>query len=233
MAHPRKPSSVIRLIPRAARRPAAIGEAGTTLGLPSDGLLYRQGEIADDLYYLDAGAMALSAQSAEGKQAIVAVHGPGVFFGANSLGNEVHLTTARALVPSAVIRISKPRLAELLHHDPVFAEQFAVHLMRRVARLEQDQIDLTLNSLEKRLARALLLMASLDADSERQSVLERCTEDMLAEMLGAVPARIGSLLRKFQRAGYIGEGEPLRVHSSLAGVLLPDHAGAAADMPPG
>jgi CRP/FNR family cyclic AMP-dependent transcriptional regulator len=213
------------------RRPSAIDKVGTALVLPADGVLYRQGEAADDLYYLDSGAVTIGATSPDGEPAIVepaivAVHGPGIFFGARSFGEEIHNTTARALLQSAIVRVSKSAVQDLLQTDAVFARQFAIHMMRRATRLEEDQVDRVVNSTEKRLARALLILASLDADSDEPGVLEHMTEVRLAAMLAADPACIGELMQKFRMAGHLGPRDPLTVHSSLAMVLLPAHLAA-------
>ena len=171
--------------------------------------------------------MRIGATSPDGEQTIVAVHGPGTFFGARSLGEETHNTMAAALLQSAIVRVSKSAVQDLLRTDPMFARQFAIHMMRRAARLEEDQVDRVVNSTEKRLARALLILASLDADSDAPRVLQHMTDARLAAMLAADPACIGELMRKFRRAGHLGPGEPLTVHSSLAMVLLPAHFAAS------
>ena len=170
--------------------------------------------------------MTIGATSPDGEQAVVAVHGPGIFFGARSLGQEIHNATATALLESTIVRVSKAAVQELLRTDPMFARQFAINMMRRAARLEEDQVDRVVNSTEKRLARALLILASLDADSDGPRALEHMTEARLAAMLAADPGRIGELMEKFRQAGHLGPGEPLTVHSSLAMVLLPAHFAA-------
>ena len=169
----------------------------------------------------------MGAGSPDGEQAVVAVHGPGIFFGARSFGQEIHNATATALLESAIVRVAKSAVQELLRTDPMFARQFAINMMQRAARLEDDQVDRVVNSTEKRLARALLILASLDADSDEPRVLEHMTEARLASMLAADPACIGALMEKFRQAGHLGPGEPLTVHSSLAMVLLPAHFATA------
>lgn len=201
-------------------RPSAIDKVGTALALSADVVLYRQGEPAGSLYYLDSGAVTIGARSSDGEQIVVAIHGPGTFFGARSLGEEAHNTTATALLASTVVRIAKAAMAELLRTDPLFARHFALHMMRRAASLEEERIDRAVNSIEKRLARTLLILASLDADGDADGVLERITEAMLAKILTAEPSCIRKLLQKFRGDGHLGPGEALSVHSSLARVLL-------------
>jgi CRP/FNR family transcriptional regulator, cyclic AMP receptor protein len=213
--------------PPSRRRPSAIDKVGTVLHLRADAVLYRQGDTAENLYYLNSGAIAFSVESADDKQIIVTVQGPGTFFGARSLGEEAHNSTATALVRSTVLRLAKPAVHSLLSTDPTFARDFAMHMMRRVTALEEDQIDRVVKSVEKRLARMLLMLASLDAENAGGRVLERITEGTLAKMLGADPACIRKLLQEFRRAGHLGTDESLAVHSSLVRVLLPAHAADA------
>jgi CRP/FNR family transcriptional regulator, cyclic AMP receptor protein len=204
-----------------ARSPAAIHRVGTALVLPADGVLYRQGEAADSLFYLESGAVMIAVKSTTGEQAIIAVHGPGTFFGARSLAEEVHNTTATALLQSTVVQVSKSAVHSLVRTDHTFAQQFAMHMMQRVARLEEDQIDRAINPLKKRLARTLLILAALDAESEEGRVLDCITDATLARMVGADPRCIGKLLQEFRQAGHLGPGDPLFVYSSLVSVLLP------------
>jgi CRP/FNR family cyclic AMP-dependent transcriptional regulator len=205
------------------RRSSALDKIGTPRALPADTTLYRQGEAADSLYYLESGAVMVGVDAAEGEPILVAVHGPGAFFGARSLRPEAHKTTATALVPSSVVAVAKADVEHLLRTDADFARQFAVQMMRRAAALEEEQVDRVVNSLEKRLARALLILASVDAESDEARVLERMTAARLARMLAADPSRVRELLHEFRRAGHIGANDPLTVRSSLVRVLLPAH----------
>jgi CRP-like cAMP-binding protein len=200
----------------------------TALALSADSVLYRQGESADSFYYLETGAVSVGVQPADGERTILIVHGPGTFFGARSLGEEVHDATATTLLESVVFRLAKPAVQDLLRTDPGFARDFAMHMMRRVAGLEEDQIDRAVNSLERRLARALLILASFDAESREPRVLAHMTEAALARMLAAEPSCVGKLLQAFRQAGHVGAGQPLTVYSSLVRVLLPAHL---AEMP--
>jgi len=215
-------------LPARNRRPSALDKVGTPFVLPADTVLYRQGESAESLYYLESGAVMVGVASAGGEPIIVAVHGPGAFFGARSLRSEAHKTTAAVLVQSTVIAVAKADIKSLLRTDATFAGQFAMQMMRRAAALEEEQVDRVVNSLEKRLARALLILASVDAESDEARVLERMTESTLAGMLATDPLSVRELLQEFREAGHLGPGEPLSVRSSLVRVLLPAHL---ADLP--
>ena len=108
---------------------------------------------------------------------------------------EVHNTTGTALLQSTVVQVSKSAVHSLVRRDHTFAQQFAMHMMQRVARLEEDQIDCAINPLKKRLARTLLILAALDAESEEGRLLDCITDARLARMFGADPRCIGKLLR--------------------------------------
>lgn len=211
--------------PLANARPLAIDRVGSPLALAPGEVLYRQGEASASLYYVDSGAVMIGVRSADGEQTIVAVHGPGTFFGARSLHEEIHNATATTLLQSSFVQLSKRAVHGLVQTDPSFTRHFALQMMRRTARLEEDQIDRAVNSLRRRLARALLLLASLD-DGDETHVLDRMTPATLARMLSADPHRIGELLHEFRQAGHLAHHERLIVHSSLVRVLLPaQHAG--------
>ena len=207
--------------PFANARPSAIDKVGTPLALAADEILYRQGEASNSLYYLDSGAVMIGVGSISGEQTIIAIHGPGTFFGARSLLEEAHNATATTLLPGNVVRLSKRAVQGLLENDPSFTRHFALHMMRRTAHLEEDQVDRAVNPLRKRLARTLLLLASHDVDSSDAQVLDRMTTATLARMLSANPRCIGKLLHEFRQAGYLARDNRLIVHSSLALILLP------------
>lgn len=202
-------------------RPSAIERVGAFFVAAADTVLYRQGEAADSVYFLESGAVTISTRSSDGSQSIARVQGPGVFFGARSLGEESFAFTARALLESAVVRVPKAAVRDLLRTDSDFAAFFARQMMRRAAELEEEQVDRVANSTRKRLARLLLILASLGPDGNEDSVLQRVSEHMLAQILTVDPSSIHTLLHEFRRAGYLGEGEALTVRSSLVEVLLP------------
>jgi CRP/FNR family cyclic AMP-dependent transcriptional regulator len=204
-------------------RIAALAKAGTTALYPRNAIIYRQAEAADSLYYLEEGLVKIAVASPQGKYAVIGVLGPDMFFGEACLaGHAARNATASTLIKSRLVHIRKTALLRLLRSDLSFAQQFTKHVARRAARVEEDVIDLLFNSTEKRLARALLLLAALDEDSDSSSVLDRITHQILAEMVGTSRPRISDFLSKFRRQGFISERAPLRVHSSLAKVMLED-----------
>lgn len=197
----------------------ALADIGTTAHHPRNSVIFRQAEAADSIYYVEDGLIRLEVSSPHGKRAMIGLCARDTFFGEGCLAGQVSRNaTATTLLDSQVVRIALPSMRSLLRSDPAFAQRFGIHLVRRVARIEEDLIDLQFNSTEKRLARALLLLASLDDES--QLVLSGINQQMLAEIVGTTRPRISQFIGRFRKRGFVSGRLPLRVHSSLAQVML-------------
>lgn len=204
---------------------ATLADAGSPVDVPRNAFIYRQAERADRVFYLETGLVKIDGASPAGKYAVIALLGAGAFFGEACLaGHTVRKTNASALIDSRLVSIRKSAMMRLLSTDPRVSRYFTAHMVRRLARAEEDLMDLRVNSMERRLARALLVLASMDEDGRAQSVLAAINQQTLAEIVGSTRPRINELLSKFRRLGYISPSGPLRVHSSLVNVLLRDQA---------
>lgn len=208
----------------AASAPAAIPEAiGEVVTYRRNDFVFRQADSADSIHYLEAGFVRQDVASREGKHAVVAIHGPGAFFGEASLvGQNVRSASAIAMTDVRTLRIARPTLIDALKSDEALAAQFVSHIVRRAARLEEDLVDRLFNSTEKRLARALLLLADLGGAQDPNPLLTTITQQTLAEIVGTTRPRVSHFLGKFRRLGFLSPTAPLRVHSSLLNVMLRD-----------
>lgn len=197
-----------------------LRQAGTATHYPRDTVIFGQATAADSVHYLEEGLVKIDVASPQGKRAVIGLLGADSFFGEDALtGQPVRHATASTLIDSRLLRVPKAAIADLLH-DPAFAQQITVHLAQRSARAEENLIDLLFNSTEKRLARALLLLANLD--SEAQPVLSLISQQTLAEIVGTTRPRINHFIGKFKKRGFVSTQGQLRVHSSLAQVMLED-----------
>lgn len=123
--------------------------------------IYRQGDPADAVFYMQSGKARITVTSDQGKEAIVSFVEAGSFFGEGCLNGQTHrMATAAALVDCEITRIPKSDIVDIIHAEPAFAELFIAHLLRRNLRTEADLIDQLFNSSERRLARTLLLLAN-------------------------------------------------------------------------
>jgi CRP/FNR family transcriptional regulator, cyclic AMP receptor protein len=189
-----------------------------------DETIFSQGDAADAVYYIKSGKVKLTVVSKSGKEAVVAILPEASFFGEGCLaGQPVRMATASAVQRSALIRVKKPAMLELLHQDPEFAERFLAYLLSRNIRMEADLVDHLFNSSEKRLARLLLLMANFGQESKPIPVIAKMNQETLAEMIGTTRSRVSFFLNRFRDLGFIDyNGGGMHVHSSLVSVVLHD-----------
>ena len=185
-------------------------------------VVFAQGDRGHDVRYLQKGAIKLSVLSQSGKEAVVAMLGPGDFFGEGVLaGQSIRIATATAAASSSVLIIAKDAMATLIHTEPAFAERFISYMVTRNIRIEADLVDQLFNSSEKRLARALLLLARYGKDNPKPT-LPKISQETLAEMIGATRSRVNFFMNKFRRLGLIEYNGGIRVNSALLSVVLHD-----------
>ena len=189
---------------------------------PRGAAVFAQGDTATDVFYLRQGSIKLSVLSRTGKEAVVAILGPGDFFGEGCLaGQPRRMATAHVLTPSTALVVEKAEMLKMLHAQPALADRFLSHMLARNIRIEEDLIDQLFNSSEKRLARALLLLARYGTD-DKPLKLPKLSQETLAEMVGTTRSRINFFMNKFRDLGFIEYNGELKVNSSLMTVVLHD-----------
>ena len=198
--------------------------------LPKDQLVFSQGEPADAVFYIQKGKVKLTVVSEQGKEAVVAVLGPDEFCGEGCLAGQPRRTaTAAAMTECEIMRLEKEAIIRILHEKPAFSEMFVAHLLARTIRVEEDLVDQLFNSSEKRLARALLLLAHFGQEGLSQPILAKVSQETLAGMIGTTRARVSFFMNKFRKLGFIDYNGGIEVHSSLLNVVLHDQPHLAAD----
>ena len=173
------------------------------------------------MFYLVQGGVKLSVLSSTGKEAVVAMLGPGDFFGEGCLaGQAVRMGTAAAVVPSAILRIQKADMIRILHEHPDFSDRFISHMLARNIRIEEDLVDQLFNSSEKRLARTLLLLARYGKEDTSPRTVPKLSQETLAEMVGTTRSRVNYFMNKFRKLGFIEYNGGLKINNSLLSVVL-------------
>ena len=188
-------------------------------------VIFAQGDVAKDVMYIQAGGVKLSVLSKNGKEAVVAMLGPGDFFGEGCLaGQPLRMGSATAIAPSTILLVGKQAMVRLLHKQRGMSDRFIAHMLARNIRIEEDLVDQLFNSSEKRLARTLLLLARYGKQDKPARVVPKISQETLAEMVGTTRSRVNFFLNKFKRLGFIEyNGDiPLKVNSSLLSVVLHD-----------
>jgi CRP-like cAMP-binding protein len=194
-----------------------------TSDYPKDQIVYRQGDPADAVFYIQSGRVKKSVVSEQGKEAVVALLGAGDFFGEGCLAGEtLRLSTVSALAKCVIARISKADITRVIHEEPAFAELFISHLLARNSRVEEDLVDQLFNSSEKRLARTLLLLANFGKESRPEPIIAKVSQETLAEMIGTTRSRVSFFMNKFRKLGLIDYNGSIEIHSSLLNVVLRD-----------
>ena len=206
---------------------ASAGVARRVVRFRSGTTIYAQGDRATSVWYLQRGRVKLSVVSPTGKEAVVAILGPGDFFGEGCLaGQPRRMGTAVALDETMAMRIGKQAMIRTLHAEPTLSDRFLAHMLARNIRIEEDLVDQLFNSSERRLARVLLLLARFGTDDHGARLLPNLSQETLAEMVGTTRSRVNIFMNKFRKLGFI-EYSPsrkfgLKVNSSLLTVVLHD-----------
>ena len=183
--------------------------------------VFTQGEPADSVFYIREGRVKIAVISDQGKEAVVAFLKAGDFIGEGCLtGRPRRVSTARAVEDSVVTRVDKATMVRTLRDEQKFSERFTTHLLARTIRVEEDLVDQLFNSSEKRLARALLLLANFGKDGKQEPVIAKVSRETLADMIGTTRSRVSHFMNKFRELGYIHYNGDLEVHSSLLDAVL-------------
>jgi len=202
---------------------AKVGEGKTISKYRNDQIVFSQGEVADAVFYIQQGKVKLTVVSEQGKEAVVAILGPGHFFGEGCLnGHPLRIATTRAMDECVVTRIEKATMIATIHDEPEFSELFMTYLLTRNSRIEEDLIDQLFNSSEKRLARLLLLLANFGKEGRPEPIVGTFSQETLAEMIGTTRSRVSFFMNKFRKLGFIKYNGKIEVHNSLLNVILFD-----------
>jgi CRP/FNR family cyclic AMP-dependent transcriptional regulator len=201
------------------------GVARTIVKYNRGDVVFAQGDVCQHVMYIQTGGVKLSVVSKIGREAVVAMLGPGDFFGEGCLaGQPLRMGSATATTPTTILLVDKERMVGLLHKEHAMSDRFISHMLARNIRIEEDLIDQLFNSSEKRLARALLLLARYGKQDKPVRVVPTISQETLAEMIGTTRSRVNFFLNKFKKLGFIEyDGEvPLKINSSLLSVVLHD-----------
>ena len=208
---------------------AKIDKGIRSLSFPKDGTLFSQGDTADAVFYIQAGQVKVSVLSEHGKEAVVAILERGSFVGESCLvGQLIRTATASTLKDTSILRIEKTAMLRLLQEQPEFASGFMTYVLKHSIRVQEDLVDQLFNSSEKRLARALLLLAHFGKEGTPETVIAQISQETLAEMVGTTRSRVSFFMNKFRKLGFIDykggsrRNGGLHVHSSLLNIVLHD-----------
>ena len=201
----------------------STGAARRVVTYPKGKRVFVQGQPSDAVMYIQKGSIKISVLSRTGKEAVVAMLGPGDFFGEGALtGQPIRIGTATATSSTTVLIIDKAAMLRLLRDEPTFSERFISYMLARNLRIEADLVDHLFNSSEKRLARALLLLARYGDQAGPERRIPKISQETLAEMVGTTRSRVNFFMNKFRKLGFIEYNGEIKIHTSLLSVVLHD-----------
>jgi CRP/FNR family transcriptional regulator, cyclic AMP receptor protein len=201
----------------------SAGLGRTVRKFPAKEAISTQGDPASQVMYIQDGGVKLTVVNVGGKEAVVAVLGPGDFFGEGCLaGQSLCMATVTTIAPTTVLVIEKNEMIRVLHEEHQFSDRFIAYMLGRNIRVEEDLIDQLFNSSEKRLARTLLLLARFGGEGQPQKVLPTISQETLAEMIGTTRSRVNFFMNKFRKLGFIRYNGGIHVNNSLLSVVLHD-----------
>jgi CRP/FNR family transcriptional regulator, cyclic AMP receptor protein len=201
---------------------AGIGRA--IVQIPKKKKIFSQGETGEAVFYIQKGRAKLSVVSREGKEATISLFGPGDFVGEDCIAGvqSPRMASATAMTECTVLRIERKEMMRVIHEEHVFSDVFVAYLLARNTRIQADLVDQLFNSSEKRLARALLLLANFGKEGKPETVIPKISQETLAEMIGTTRSRVSFFMNRFRDLGFIEYNGTLRIHSSLLNVVLHD-----------
>jgi len=219
---PRARRSAKRFDPKAFLTQAGIGR--TVHHYSPKQTIFSQGERAEAVFYIQAGRVRLSVLSDQGKEATIALLSSGDFLGQGCIASDqpIRLATATAITDCSALKIKRSEMLRTLHLEHGFSDLFVAYVVERHNRTEADLVDQLFNSSEKRLARALLILARFGKEGRSEEVIPGISQETLAEMIGTTRSRVNFFMNRFRKLGFIDYNGGLQVHSSLLGVVLHD-----------
>ena len=201
----------------------SVGAGRSTTRYQANKSVFRQGDPADAVFYIQRGKVKLTVISEQGKEGVIAMLGAGDFFGEGCLaGQPLHMATAVAMGDSTIARIEIDTMIRVLHEEPKLSEMFMGFLLSRNIQFEADLVDQLFNSSERRLARVLLLLANFGKEGKMETVIPKISQEVLAARVGTTRSRINFFMNKFRKLGFIEYNGGLKVHSSLLNIVVHD-----------
>jgi CRP/FNR family cyclic AMP-dependent transcriptional regulator len=184
--------------------------------------IFEQGNPADRIFLIQQGVVKISIVNEQGKEAVIALLEAGDFVGESCISNGslLRLTSASAMEPTTMLVVQKKEMLRALHEEKDFAEQFITYMLKRNMKVESDLVDQLFNSTEKRLARALLLLAHYGKEGKPETAVATISQETLAELVGTTRSRINFFMNKFRKLGFIHYNGGMQVHSSLLNIVL-------------
>jgi CRP-like cAMP-binding protein len=198
------------------------------LTVPKDEIIFSQGDSPDAIYFVESGRVKISVVSSGGKEGVLALLGPHAFFGEGALvGQMARLNSATIVEPAVLFQVEKRAMLRALRDQPELSQKFMSVLLSRSLDLEDDLCSQLFNDSEKRLARVLIKISTMDDLNPSEDRISTLSHETLAEMVGTTRSRVTHFMNKFRKLELIEYKGHLTVKvDKLNEVVLHDDAEA-------
>ena len=183
--------------------------------------IYKQGDPAGTLYYIQTGGVRLTTQTKHQTSAVTTILGAGELFGEVCLaGFPLRMSTAVALTASSIRTVQKKEMIQMLHaKNNKAANVLVTYLLFSNQKYKEHVSDLLTSTAEQRLARVLLMLSHLDEHGPPAAEIPFLSHQVLAEMVGTTRPRINLFMNRFRKLGFIDYDGGLEVRQSLRKML--------------
>ena len=180
------------------------GAGRTIVYVPGKQALFEQGKRGNAVFYILTGMVKLTVVS-QGKEITIGLLGPADFAGKECIATvrPRRTASARALTNCTILRIERKEMLRVIQQEKTFAAFFLEYLLARNSRYQEVIMDQLLNSGEKRLARALLLLTNFGNGGKPEAVVPKIHQEELAEMVGTTRSRISFFMNRFRKRGFV------------------------------
>jgi CRP/FNR family transcriptional regulator, cyclic AMP receptor protein len=180
----------------------ALAECTVTRSYPKQAIIVSEGDDTDSLYLILAGRVKVYLSDEAGKELILAIKGPGQYFGEMVLDSQPRSASVMTLEPAQFAILSRADFkAFLLRHAEV-ALQLIENLIRVARGLTHNVRSLAMLDVYGRVARILLELA-VDQGGGKLVIPEKLTQKDIAARVGASREMINRILRDLTTGGYV------------------------------
>ncbi|HPB73235.1 MAG TPA: Crp/Fnr family transcriptional regulator [Phycicoccus sp.] len=169
-------------------------------------ILFHEGDQGDRLFIIGEGKIKLGRTSADGRENLLAILGPGEMFGELSLFDPgTRTATATAVAETQVLALSTEQLREYLASRPQVALTLLAALARRLRRTNDVVADLVFTDVPGRVAKALLDLAHRFGRPVEDGIMvsHDLTQEELAQLVGASRETVNKALADFATRGWL------------------------------
>jgi len=178
-----------------------LAERAVTRSYPKQAIIVSEGDESDSLYLILAGRVKVYLADENGKELILAIKGPGQYFGEMVLDEQPRSASVMTLEPAQFAILSRADFRGFLLGHPEVALQLIQNLIRVARGLNQNVRNLAMLDVYGRVARILLELA-VERDG-KLVIPEKMTQKDIAARVGASREMINRILRDLTAGGYV------------------------------